>query len=108
MVELIKISCIFFAIIALTFMKVNLWISLLGTTFLFGLLFHLPVVKIGADLLSATLDENTLLLIAALFTILFFSNLLKEAGRMNKILEGFKHILQDVRVVIALLMTYVR
>jgi uncharacterized protein len=103
MVELIKIGFIFFAIVSLTFMKVNLWISLLGTTFLVGLLFHLPVVKIGTDLLSATLDEKTLLLIAALFTILFFSNLLKETGRMNKILEGFKHILKDIRVVIALL-----
>jgi len=103
MVELIKIGFIFFAIIILTFMKVNLWISLLGTTFLFGLLFHLPVVKIGTDLFSATLDEKTLLLIAALFAILFFSNLLKETGRMNKILEGFRHILKDIRVVIALL-----
>jgi len=103
MVELIKISFVFFAIITLTLMKVNLWISLLGTTFLFGLLFHLPVVKIGTDLLLATIDEKTLLLLAALFTILFFSNLLKETGRMNKILEGFRHILKDMRVVIALL-----
>ena len=103
MVELIKIGFIFFAIISLTCMKVNLWISLLGTTFLFGLLFHLPVVKIGTDLVSAALDEKTLLLIAALFTILFFSNLLKETGRMNKILEGFRHILKDIRVVIAIL-----
>jgi len=71
MVELIKISFVFFAIITLTLMKVNLWISLLGTTFLFGLLFHLPVVKIGTDLLSATIDEKTLLLLAALFSILF-------------------------------------
>jgi len=103
MVELLKIGFIFFAIIILTFMKVNLWISLLGTTFLVGLLFHLPVAKIGMDLVSATLDEKTLLLIAALFTILFFSNLLKETGRMNKILEGFRYILKDMRVVVALL-----
>jgi integral membrane protein (TIGR00529 family) len=102
-IELFKISFVFFAIIILTFMKVNLWISLLGTTFLVGLLFHLPVAKIGMDLVSATLDEKTLLLIAALFTILFFSNLLKETGRMNKILEGFRYILKDMRVVIALL-----
>jgi integral membrane protein (TIGR00529 family) len=101
--ELLKIGFVFFAIITLTFMKVSLWISLLGTTFLLGLLFHLPVVKIGTDILSATIDEKTLLLIAALFTILFFSNLLKETGRMNKILEGFRHILKDLRVVVALL-----
>lgn len=103
MVELIKIGSIFLAIIALTFMKVNLWMSLLGTTFLCGLLFHVPVPKIGADLLSSTLDEKTVLLIAALVAILFFSNLLKETGRMNKILEGFRDILKDIRVVIAVL-----
>ena len=103
MVELIKIGFVFLAIMTLTIMKVSLWISLLGTTFLFGLLFHLPVVKIGTDLVLAAIDEKTLLLIAALFTILFFSNLLKETGRMNKILEGFRHILKDIRVVIALL-----
>jgi integral membrane protein (TIGR00529 family) len=102
-IELFKISVVFFAIITLTFMKVNLWISLLGTTFLFGLLFHLTVVRIVTDLLLATIDEKTVLLLAALFTILFFSNLLKETGRMNKILEGFRHILKDIRVVIAIL-----
>jgi integral membrane protein (TIGR00529 family) len=103
MVELIKIGFVFVVIIILTFLKIQLWISLLGTTFLFGVLFHLPVVRIGTDFVSATLDEKTLLLIGALFTILFFSNLLKETGRMNKILEGFKHVLKDIRVVVALL-----
>jgi integral membrane protein (TIGR00529 family) len=102
-VELIKMGFIFLVIIALTFLKVNLWISLLGTTFLLGLLYHLPVVQVATDLVSATVDEKTLLLIGALFTILFFSNLLKETGRMNKILEGFNNIFKDLRVVIALL-----
>ncbi len=103
MVELLKIGFVFVVIIVLTFLKVQLWMSLLGTTILFGFLFHLPLAKIGTDLLSATLDEKTLLLIAALFTILFFSNLLKETGRMNKILEGFRHVLKDMRVVVAVL-----
>ena len=39
----------------------------------------------------------------ALIAILFFSNLMKETGRMDEILEGFRHILKDIRVVIALL-----
>jgi hypothetical protein len=50
-------------------MKVNLG-SASGPLFYLGF-FHLPVVKIGTDLVSAALDEKTLLLIAALFTILF-------------------------------------
>ncbi|MGQ9648023.1 MAG: DUF401 family protein [Thermodesulfobacteriota bacterium] len=103
MAELIKIGLIFLSIFTLTFIKVNLWISIFGATLLCGLLFHLPVAKIGTDLLSSTLDEKTLLLIAALVMILFFSNLLKETGRMNRILEGFRNILRDIRVVIAVL-----
>jgi integral membrane protein (TIGR00529 family) len=103
LIELLKIGVVFFVIIALTFMKLDLWISLLGTTFLLGLLFHLSVVKIGTDLLVAAVDEKTLLLVGALVGILFFSNLLKETGRMKKILEGFGNILKDVRVVITLL-----
>ena len=59
-----KMGFIFFVIIALTLLKVNLWISLLDTTFLVGLLYHLPVVQIGTDLVSVSIDEKTLLLIA--------------------------------------------
>ncbi len=103
MVELLKIGLVFIGIIALMFMKVELWISLLVTTLFLALLFHLPVMEVGWDLLSAALDEKTLLLVGALFTILFFNNLLKETGRMNKILEGFRKLLKDIRVVVALL-----
>jgi integral membrane protein (TIGR00529 family) len=103
MVELIKIGIIFFVVLVLTFKKLNLWISLLVATLLLGLLFHLPIQTILMDLLTSVLDKKTLLLILALVAILFFSNLLKETGRMDEILEGFRHILKDIRVVIALL-----
>jgi integral membrane protein (TIGR00529 family) len=101
--ELLKIGIVFLVIIALTLRKVRLWISLLVTTFLFGILFHLPMPRIGLDLFSAVLDERTLLLVGALFAILLFSNLLKETDRTNEILEGFRGILKDIRLVIALL-----
>jgi len=103
MFELIKLGVVFFVVLTLTFKKLNLWISLLVANFLLGLLFHLPIKTIFTDLLTAVLDEKTLLLIVALVAILFFSNLLKETGRMNEILGGFRHILKDIRVVIALL-----
>ena len=103
MVELIKIGVVFFAIIALMFKKVSLWISLLVATVLLGLLFRLPIEKISMDVLASAWDRKTLFLLGALLAILFFSNLLKETGRMNEILEGFRDILKDIRVVIALL-----
>jgi integral membrane protein (TIGR00529 family) len=103
MVELLKIGIVFFIILILTFRKVKLWISLLVGTFLLGFLFHLPLPTIVKDLFTSVLDSKTLLLIGALIAILFFSNLLKETGRMNAIMEGFRHVFKDIRVVVALL-----
>jgi hypothetical protein len=102
-VELLKIGIVFFIILILTFRKVKLWISLLVGTFLLGFLFHLPLLTIVKDLFTSVLDSKTLLLIGALIAILFFSNLLKETGRMNAIMEGFRHVFKDIRVVVALL-----
>jgi uncharacterized protein len=103
MTELIKIGIVFLLILVLAFRKVNLGISLFVSTFLLGLLFYLPVKKIEWDILSSAVDSNTLFLLGAWGAILFFSGLLKETGRMSKILEGFRHVFKDMRVVIAML-----
>jgi len=102
-VELLKIGIVFSIVLILTFKRVNLWISLLVGTFFLGFLFHLPLHTIVKDLFNSTLDKRTLLLIGAFIAILFFSSLLKETGRMKEILEGFRNIFRDIRVVIALL-----
>jgi len=102
-VELVKIGIVFFIVLLLTFKKVNLWIALLAGTFLLGFLFHLPFQSIGRDLFTSIIDTGTLLLLGAFIAILFFSSLLKETGRMAEILEGFRFIFKDIRVVIALI-----
>ena len=103
MVELLKIGIVFFIVLLLTFKKVNLWIALLVGTFLLGFLFHLPFQSIGRDLFTSIIDKGTLLLLGAFIAILFFSSLLKETGRMAEILEGFRIVFKDIRVVIALI-----
>lgn len=103
MVELIKIGVVFAVILVLMYRKVSLWLSLLLATFLLGILFRLPLLKISTDVVSSVIDTKTLLIIGAFVSILFFSNLLKETGRMNQILEGFRSTLKDIRLVIALL-----
>ncbi|MDI7258542.1 MAG: DUF401 family protein [Thermodesulfobacteriota bacterium] len=103
MIELIKIGIVFLLVLILTFRKIPLWISLLVGTILLGLFFRRPIQTILSDLFTSALDRKTLLLIGAFITILFFSNLLKVTGRMNAILEGFRHVFRDIRVVIALL-----
>ena len=103
MVDLLKIGVVFCIVLILTFRKVKLWIGLLVGTFLLGFLFRLPFQSIVKDLFTSILDIRTLLLLGALVAILFFSTLLKETGRMEEILEGFKNIFKDIRVVIAFL-----
>ena len=103
MVELIKIGIVFAVIIVLMYRKISLWLSLLLATFLLGILFRMPITRISMDIASSIVDTKTLFLIGAFVSILFFSNLLKETGRMNQILEGFRSTLKDIRLVIALL-----
>jgi integral membrane protein (TIGR00529 family) len=102
-VELVKIGIVFAVIIVLMYRKINLWLSLLLATFLLGILFRMPITKISMDIASSILDTKTLFIIGAFVSILFFSNLLKETGRMNQIMEGFRSTLKDIRLVIALL-----
>ncbi len=101
--DLLKIGIVFFIVLILTFKRVNLWIALLAGTFLLGLLFRLPLQSIVKHLFTAILDRRTLLLLGAFIAILFFSSLLNETGRMKGILEGFRNVFKDIRVVIALL-----
>ncbi|MCX8118370.1 MAG: DUF401 family protein [Desulfobacterota bacterium] len=103
MVALVKIGIVFLAILFMIHRKVSLWVALLVATFLLGLLFHLPLKKIAEGLASSFADGRTLLLLSAFFSILLFSNLLKETGRMNQIMEGFRATLKDARLVIAVL-----
>jgi integral membrane protein (TIGR00529 family) len=103
MVELLKIGIVFFVVLILTFKRVTLWMALLAGTFLLGVLFRMPFQSIVKDLLTSTLDMRTLLLLGAFIAILFFSTLLKVTGRMEEILEGFRVIFKDIRVVVALL-----
>ncbi len=49
------------------------------------------------------MTATTLFVLGAWVTILFFSGLLKETGRMTEILEGFRHVFKDMRLVIAML-----
>jgi hypothetical protein len=103
MTELVKIGIVFVITLALTLKRVALWISLLVASFLIGILFRMPIETILVDLGRGALDVKTLLLVGGLFTILWFSNLLKQTGRMDEVLQGFRLIFRDVRFVIAIL-----
>jgi uncharacterized protein len=103
MTELIKIGIVFCLILMLSFRRVNLGLSLIIAAFLMGLFFHLPVKKVLWDIVTSAVARETLFVLGAWVAILFFSGLMKETGRMTEILEGFRHVFKDMRVVISML-----
>ncbi|MFH2011521.1 MAG: DUF401 family protein [Pseudomonadota bacterium] len=103
MIGLIKIGLLFFLIILLVLKKLNLWLTLIIGSVLLGLLFQTPVSTIWETFLLAGIDTATLKLIGALLLILLFSNLMDETGELKKMLEYFKNIIHDLRIVVGIL-----
>ncbi|MEW6614513.1 MAG: DUF401 family protein [Thermodesulfobacteriota bacterium] len=103
MVGIVNIGLLFFLIILLVLKKLDLWLTLIIGSVLLGLLFQTPVSSIGEVLLAASMDPETLKLIGALLLILLFSNLMDETGELRKLLESFKNILRDLRIVVGIL-----
>ncbi|MFH1626453.1 MAG: DUF401 family protein [Pseudomonadota bacterium] len=103
MIGLVKIGLLFLLIILLVLKKVDLWLTLMIGSVVLGLLFQMPVSGIGEMILVAGMDPKTLKLIGALLLILLFSNLMKETGELEKIVESFKRIFHDLRIVVGLL-----
>ena len=103
MVGLVKIGLLFFLIISLVLKKLNLWITLLIGSVVLGLLFQMPLSRMAQELFATVTDPKTLKLIGALLLILLFSNLMNETGQLQKMLESFKELLRDMRIVVGLL-----
>lgn len=103
MIGLIKIGFLFFLIILLVLKKLDLWLTLIIGSVVLGLLFQTPLSSIGEVFLTAGMDPQTLKLTGALLLILLFSNLMEETGELRKMLESFKSILDDLRIVVGIL-----
>lgn len=103
MVGLVKIGLLFCLIISLVLKKLDFWLTLVIGSVVLGLLFQMHVSGIGKVFLTTAVDPKMLKLAGALLLILLFSNLMEETGGLQKMLESFKGILRDLRIVVGLL-----
>ena len=103
MPDILKIIIILAAILILLRFKVALSITLLGSAVVLGILFNLPISKICGAFLKGALDPETLLLIASLILILFFSAIMKETGNMSRSITNLQNVFRDARATVAII-----
>jgi integral membrane protein (TIGR00529 family) len=103
MPDVLKITFILAAILILLRFKVALSVTLLGSAVALGFLFKLPISKIGVSFFKGALDIETLLLIASLILILFFSAIMKETGNMSRAITSLQNVFRDARATVAII-----
>jgi uncharacterized protein len=99
----LKILLILAAILLLVRFRVALSINLLCSAVVLGLLFNLPLKKIGECSFRGATDPETLLLTASLLLILIFSGIMKEMGMLARAVTALRGIFRDPRVIVAII-----
>jgi len=69
---------------------------------LLGLLFGVPVLEIGRQALAVILDLNALRLVAAVLLIITMGELLRETASMERLVNSLQTLVNDPRVVLAI------
>ncbi|QPM67715.1 DUF401 family protein [Atribacter laminatus] len=96
---LIKILIIFAFILVLIKKKLNIGLSLLLASFLFWILFQIPLSKFFSIFpLGFFAYENTNLLLSV-FSIMLLGNLLSNNGELVKLVQGIEERIRDSRLV---------
>jgi len=103
MLDILKILAILVAIVILIRFKVALSFTLLGSALALGFLFRLPIGRIGTGFFTAAVEGETLMLIAALLLILFFSAVMKETGNMARAISALQAVFRDARATVAII-----
>ncbi|RLB04094.1 MAG: hypothetical protein DRG50_09360, partial [Deltaproteobacteria bacterium] len=101
--ELGRIILAFALVVILLVRKAQLWITLCIGGVALGFLYRLPWLNIGKQFLYGLLEPKTIKLAGALLLILLLSEIMKETGRMRKMIDSFGAITGDLRAVVALL-----
>ncbi|MCU0593806.1 MAG: hypothetical protein MUC57_20395, partial [Desulfobacterales bacterium] len=103
MVEILKLTLIIAVIIVMIRLKVPLSITLTASALILGLLFRLPLAKLGAGVLDTFLNLENLKLVLALQLVLLFSAVLKENGAMQRAISALSGVVRDARFCVAVI-----
>lgn len=98
-----RIILAFALVIVLLVRKAELWVTLCIGGVALGVLYRFSWGKIGVEFLHGLHEPKTLKLVGALFFILLLSEIMKETGGMQTLVDSFGAITRDLRAVVAIL-----
>ena len=96
------IICLVF-IIVLVRIKCDLGITLLLGAVALGLLLHLTIWKTVYAVWQASIDSDTLYLIAVILLIQFFGDLAGKLGYLDRFVNGLRKLIIDNRLILAII-----
>ncbi len=103
LIPLLKLLLVFAGIVLLLSRRWNLGLVLLLAAAATGLLFGHPLLAVGSDVVSASLDLLTVRLALAVVLIMTLSELLRETASLHGMVEALQVLIPSGRLVMAAL-----
>ncbi len=103
MIDALKLLGILALIILLIRLKWNLGLVLLLASVLTGLLFALPILDLGQDMLQAAVDTTTLRLVAIVLLITYMGEILRSTLQLEGLVRSLSDLFLDRRWLLGLL-----
>ncbi len=100
---LLKLAVVFGGIVLLLRRHWNLGLVLLVASLAVGLLFGYPVAAVGRDVLLTSVDPLTVQLTLSVVLIMALSELLRQTGGLERMVEALQRLIPSGRLVIAAL-----
>ena len=102
MSPLLKVALVFIVIIFMARKKIALGITLLTGALLLGILFGLDLLSISRAAYKASIEKQTLLLLGVVLLIAIMGNILKLIENFDALVNSLESLIQDNRVVMAI------
>jgi len=99
---LLKVALVFIVIIFMARKKIALGITLLTGALLLGILFGLDPLSISRAAYKASIEKQTLLLLGVVLLIAIMGNILKLIENFDALVNSLESLIQDNRVVMAI------
>jgi hypothetical protein len=101
MIDLLKITFVFVIIIFLLKRRWNLGLVMMLSSVILAVFYFLKPIDFFSVLLKASTDRTTFTLIVALTLIRVFENIMRKKGIMEKMMDSFKGMVIDRRILMA-------
>ncbi|MFA5072769.1 MAG: DUF401 family protein [Nitrospirota bacterium] len=103
MIDLVKIGSVFLIIVLLLRFRWNLGLVMFIGSILLGTLYLLDPLRQATVILKASVDLETLNLIAGLLFIMVLENIIRKRGVLKRMMEAVVNVAQDRRIAMAVL-----